>query len=323
MLKSSNLASPVFVTGTPRSGKSTVASILGASTEVLALDEPIWIWAGLTATRSHDRLTEHDATRRAARKAVQQCTEVLEQSGRTRYVDNYAYHALAIPLLVRLFPNSKLIYVTRDPIDTVGEMAYAWRGYYGLLRGDSGTTRTQQGPRSTVSRRSDDAIRFSKSIDQWGSLAYLLARAVKNEYYKRAHGRRAYYGPRVPGWKNLVEGQSTVEMAARQWSAMTAIGLDDLSLIADHNKFVVQYEEITSKPSMIARQLFEFADIKYPLGMEKLVSELIQPSDSLRIPSREYAGNLTLEQRQLIYDIVSGQAHQLGYARKGNRVDNG
>ena len=90
---------PILVTGTPRSGKSVVAKRIGRAPEFHHLSEPLMIWDAQIGRRDDDRREASEATDAVREQIVSACRAAVAGSGRRRYVDDLAYHALRIPFV--------------------------------------------------------------------------------------------------------------------------------------------------------------------------------------------------------------------------------
>ncbi len=118
--------SPVFVVGFPRSGTTLVEQMLAAHDRFVSTDEqPFvrrmieWLGArglpypgGLTALSAADL----DALRAVYWGAVREVAAI--QSG-VRLVDKNPLNMLALPMMLRVFPQARIIYCQRHPCDAI------------------------------------------------------------------------------------------------------------------------------------------------------------------------------------------------------------
>lgn len=118
--------SPIFVLGFPRSGTTMLEQMLDAHAGMASMDERPFVQRVIERMQSlgleyPEQLSELDsdqcvALRETYWKAV---AEVVQLQPGQRLVDKNPLTMLRLPLLVRLFPNAKIIFVVRHPCDVV------------------------------------------------------------------------------------------------------------------------------------------------------------------------------------------------------------
>jgi hypothetical protein len=237
-----DLDRPVLVAGAPRSGKSLVSRILSDAPEFHYVDEPLGIWDTGFGARADDRRSGEDATESLSRTIRAACSSAVAASGRSRYVDNLAYHALRIPFIARVMPEARIIHVTRQPESALPEMIYGWTA--------------RDTVRAAVVRRA--------SVVRLRTLPRLGLRWLRNYVRSRMHGRKATWGPRVPGLESFAADHSVALVAAYQWEKMVSIALDDLSSIDSQRWLDVRYERLIGNYDYEVRRIAEFAGVADP-----------------------------------------------------------
>lgn len=118
--------SPVFVLGFPRSGTTMLEQMLDAHPDMVSMDERPFVQRVIECMQARgleypDRLGELDSEhceilRQAYWNAV---SEVVQLKPGQRLVDKNPLTMLRLPLLVRLFPKARIIFVVRHPCDVV------------------------------------------------------------------------------------------------------------------------------------------------------------------------------------------------------------
>jgi tetratricopeptide (TPR) repeat protein len=115
----------VFVLGFPRSGTTLMGQVLAGGADVVALDERQTLadaaQAFLRAPNGPDRLaTAADGELQAYRQLYWDRVRAagVEPAGRT-VVDKLPMNTLGLPLIARLFPRAKVLFMRRDPRDVV------------------------------------------------------------------------------------------------------------------------------------------------------------------------------------------------------------
>ena len=118
--------SPIFIVGFPRSGTTLLEQTLDANPALKAMDETRYIhelmdrivdsgvrYPGRLATMTRDQLDELRA------HYWQQVARRVELQPGQRLVDKNPMNLLAIPVIRRLFPNSRLLLAVRHPCDVI------------------------------------------------------------------------------------------------------------------------------------------------------------------------------------------------------------
>lgn len=277
---------PVVVTGTPRSGKSLVASILAHAPEFLLMSEPLMIWDQALGIRADDRRSGGEATEALRSTIVQACCQALRRAGKRRYLDDLAYHALRIPFLCRVMPSVRIIHVVRDPRLAIPEMLYGW-------------THRDTISAALVRRRQHLRLR---------TLPRLALRFVHNYWTSRWSGRRATWGPRVPGLADFQTRHSPAEVAAYQWQQMIQIARSDLAKLPSEQYMELSFEQMLENPSDMAHRLAEFCQVDNPDRLADFAAELVDPAHKF-----DKKVHPTESEWAVIYPRIAELCGQLGY----------
>lgn len=116
---------PVFLVGFPRSGTTLLAQILDSHPEIETIEEqPTLIQAIAEAAEEGEYpavFTTLDENKITHLRAVYlDAVDTLRQKGQApQVVDKFPLQILEVPLIVKLFPNAKIILALRHPCDTV------------------------------------------------------------------------------------------------------------------------------------------------------------------------------------------------------------
>lgn len=115
---------PVFVVGMPRSGTSLVTQVLGAHPELVSIGESTAIprmardlALTLDATEAYPRCVPPDGDNRWESLADAYVATLPGTEGK-RTIDKLPSNFLHLGFIERMFPNAKVVYVTRDLADT-------------------------------------------------------------------------------------------------------------------------------------------------------------------------------------------------------------
>lgn len=241
----SELDRPVFVTGTPRCGKTLIARALGHSPEFLWLQEPVTIWDTDFQGRADDRRLANDQAPTTNATIRQLCQQAVRSMGKRRYVDDLAYHSLRLPFLDQAIADKRIIHVVRSGELSIPEMLYGWTHRGNIIK--------------------SAAIR-SRQI-HWRTFPGLARRFLKNHFSALLFGRRATWGPRVPGLARYAKSHSAAEVAAFQWRSMVETALADLESVPRHQWMEVRFEDLLADPAGVIRQVAEFCEAEDPRSM--------------------------------------------------------
>ncbi|MEE8154847.1 MAG: sulfotransferase [Phycisphaerales bacterium] len=248
------------MTGTPRAGKTVVASVIGLAPEFAYVEEPLTIWDFGLGARDDDRRDAAEATDRVRHHIVKGCAALVAEAGKRRYVDALSYHALRVPFVHRLMPHAKIVHVIREPAAIIPEMLYGWTY------------------RDTVGK----AIARRRKGLKLHALPRHALRFAKNYVQSRLHGKRTTWGPRVPGLAEFVETHSAAQVAAYQWQQMVQIAMDDLDQVPRDRWLEVRYERLLEAPRFEARRIAEFCEVDNDDRFVDEARSLIDPEYEFR-----------------------------------------
>ena len=118
--------SPIFVLGFPRSGTTMLEQMLDAHPGMASMDEQPFVQRVIEKMQAiglqyPEQLGEMDAAQCAMLRETywRSVTRLVQLQPGQRLVDKNPLTMLRLPLLVRLFPNAKIIFVIRHPCDVV------------------------------------------------------------------------------------------------------------------------------------------------------------------------------------------------------------
>jgi Sulfotransferase family len=233
---------PILITGTPRSGKTVVRRIMEAAREFVCVEEPLMIWSAGMGVRSDDRRGADDATPEVTERIRRDCAQLVRDAGKARYLDDLSYHALRVPFVRAVMPECKIIHVVRDGESAIPELLFGW---------------TFKDSVSGVISRRRKSIRLR-------SLPVMAARFARNYAKSRLSGRRATWGPRVPGLAEFSADHPPALIAAFQWSEMVRVALDDLERQPSKMWLQVRLEDLIADPAGQTGRITDFCEVEEP-----------------------------------------------------------
>ena len=148
--------------------------------------------------RSDDRRTVDDASPEVCERIRRDCAQLVKDAHKACYLDDLSYHALRVPFVRAVMPECKIIHVVRRGESAIPELLFGW---------------TFKDSMSGVIARRRTSVRLR-------SLPVMVARFARNYAMSRLSGRRATWGPRVPGPSESSASHTPALIAAYQWSEM-------------------------------------------------------------------------------------------------------
>jgi len=137
---------PVFIVGMGRSGTTILGLLLSVHKDVGFLNEPKAIWEIIDSR--HDisgdyiadggiyRLNEKDVSNIATRSAERIFSSYLKIIRGTRLVDKYPELVFRVDYLLKMFPDAKIVFITRNGSDAVHSVN-SWSKHNGIAKKDS------------------------------------------------------------------------------------------------------------------------------------------------------------------------------------------
>lgn len=134
---------PVFVVSTPRAGSTLLGAMLGSHSQMLCPPEP-WLMLPLAAMRSASipttavfghalaceaigQLADEALLDRGYRAMIQTIYgELLARSGKRIFVDKTPRYYQILPQLKAIFPDTRIIWINRNPLDVLTSLRDTW-----------------------------------------------------------------------------------------------------------------------------------------------------------------------------------------------------
>ena len=227
--------SPVFITGTGRSGSTILGLVLSMHPEIGFLNEPKALW--FTANSKDDLIGSYskdtasyymnalDATPKIASTVKSIYSSFLQRSNSKRIVDKFPEMIFRIEYLNKIFSNPKYIFLFRNPWSTIASTA-TW---------------------------SDSHAVATKNEDWWG---------VNNRKWELLVEQVVTLDPHLSAYKDTIKlFTSQTDKAAVEWIVTMNTGLKMLNLYPD--KIIpVRFEDLSENPEKKLRTICDFIDLK-------------------------------------------------------------
>ncbi len=268
--------SPVFITGTGRSGSTMLGLVLSMHPEVGFLNEPKALWfsanpnddiiGSYSNSRADYIMDASKATPEIGRKVKALYSSFLQRSGSTRIVDKFPEMIFRIEYLNALFTDAKYIFLYRNPWETIASTAI-----WSSKRGNTG-----------------------KGENWWG---------VNDRKWKLLLEQV------VPGDELLAPHHTTIsafttqpDKAAVEWILTMNFGMKMQSLYPD-KIMGVKYEQLCSQPGKVLRQICEFTGLSQDLKFISFGEDVIKHAPFKSEP----------QIHPVLHDIINEISEKLGY----------
>lgn len=172
-----------------------------------------------------DKLVER-AIRRLATQAVGAASRFARPDC-IRLLEKTPKNSLRVPMLARLFPNARFVWLRRSAVPNVKSIVRGWH------------TRDQWGP----FRRE----RFA---------TYPVAADLNLKDYVGRWWKFAL----VPGWRTL-SGTTVADVAALQYNQCNAFAGEDLAQVRTQRVFTIEYEDFVASPAESIHGILSWADL--------------------------------------------------------------
>lgn len=243
--------SPIFITGTGRSGSTILGLVLSAHPEAGFLNEPKALW--YVANPSDDLIGSYslngarylmdasDATSEISSRARAMYSSFLRMTGSRRIVDKFPEMIFRIDYLNAIFSNPRYIFLYRNPVETICSTVI-W----------------------SESHRSD-----AGSEDWWG---------VNNRKWKLLVEQVVPFDEYLAPHRDLIAGfTSQTDKATVEWIVTMNRGIR-MSKQYPAQVLPVKYEDLASAPREVLKKICDFSGLKHDEHFLRFGAETIRPS---------------------------------------------
>ncbi|SEQ89696.1 Sulfotransferase family protein [Nitrosomonas sp. Nm51] len=137
------ITSPIFITGLGRSGTTILGLLFSLHRDVGFLNEPKAIWSLVNehsdvcgdylCSGGHFRLSPTEATEQQIQSAHRMFSRYLRFTGSTRLIDKYPELIFRIDYLLKIFPDARVIFISRNGPDAVASIEL-WSRRLGIAK---------------------------------------------------------------------------------------------------------------------------------------------------------------------------------------------
>ena len=218
-----------------------IQSFLGRHPDLVSWFEPRTVWTYADPRRRHDRFTEEDATPRVIRYVRRRFFRFEEEHEGRQIVEKTPSNVMRIPYVHTIFPQSKIVYVVRHPLDQISSSELEWRT---PISTGKLWSRLKETPKS--------------------QLHYYLPRFVTDQARKRIFRKKyvSVWGVRYPGIYEDLQIRAMEEINAQQWLECVRQADEDLSKLPSESWIRVRYEDVIRQPVEQFHRIFQHLQLE-------------------------------------------------------------
>ncbi|MCA9297623.1 MAG: sulfotransferase [Phycisphaerales bacterium] len=276
---------PIFVLGNVRSGTTLIQDSFGLVKGVESWFEPRTIWAYADPGRRHDRFTAEDATPKV-KAYIRRRFEKRQKKTGARVMEKTPSNVMRIPYVHAVFPESKFIYVIREPLAHISSAEYRWR----------------------------NAINFGHLMERFletpKTQLHHYAKRVVSDHFRRKVLKQKHvsvWGVRYPGIYEDLPNHTTEEIIGKQWAACSKQVAEDLAALPPDMSYQVRYEDFVKDPVTHFRNMMDLNGLELTKDVEDRIA---RRTDSSRQAKWKRLGDDTI--RKILPYVVDEMARH-GY----------
>lgn len=298
----------VFIIGSPRSGTSILSEILSTHRSIDERYEPYFVWDRHFRSAPDDQRTEADCTPEVHKQIYHDFVRYQKKTKSTLIIDKSPRNSLKIPLILKIFPDSRFIHILRDGRDTTLSINKKWKRFNSALgKGDDHS-----------GFRFFKAFKILKKFLKYQKYLTYMIRALyhethwhidKSKYLNRLRwDNKPGFGPRFRNWRDIYHNSSLLEFNAYQWLKCVESIQQNRHKIPEKNFLEVRYEDLITQPRDVLSRVFDF------LGIE-IIGEFFKSLPKLRAANyNKWKEEFTGEQLKQILPVIEDKLNELGYA---------
>lgn len=257
MSNNNELKPPIFLIGNVRSGTTMFHHIFNLHDDVESWFEPRTIWVYGAPSRRHDRFTSEDATEKVKRYTRKRFLQYQRTHGNRRVMEKTPSNVLRVPYVEAIFPESKFLYIIREPFANLSSAELRWQfrsNWHRLWE------RFKECPKTQVPYHMSRIF-----IDRYRH--YIL----RKKYF-------SMWGIRYPGIYNDLKQMTIEEVIAKQWVAGSIQAETDLAAIDPAKIMRIRYEDFVLNPVEEYQRIVDHFDLSITDAIKKQVAEMVDPS---------------------------------------------
>jgi hypothetical protein len=296
-----------MIIGAPRSGTTILGSILDHHPSISTWIEPYYIWDHYFREAPHDERDASDANAEVQgwiRNAFSKYRKNLKVD---RVVDKSPRNCLKLPFVQQIFPEAHYIFLLRDGRDTILSILRQWERKKRIFAKNEGSSQWHNRIRILrrwLGRRPTLKFRLQSILFELGPPStWLQGKFLKDIRWDGKFG----WGPRFKDWQSYIDRVSPLEFSAYQWNSCASGILDNISLIPEHRRFILKYEDFIRDPEASITSLFSFLKIDLPDGYMEALPQIWADN------SNKWRQAFSSTELKLIGPIIGKTMREIGY----------
>lgn len=253
----SELKPPIFLLGNVRSGTTMMHRFFLQHPDVTTWYEPRTVWMYADPGRRHDRFDEHDARPRVTRYIRKRFLKYQKAHDNLRIMEKTPSNMLRIPYVRAIFPESKFIYIIRDPLANLSSAELKWQKAIAGRR---------------LRRQFLNTPKLQLPYYAWRLFAdHFRTRVLRQKYV-------SIWGVRYPGIYDDRRTMSVEQVIAKQWVACAQQADRDLAAIDPSLVLRLRYEEFVEQPVEHFERILNHFDLKLTPELAEMVRTTVDPN---------------------------------------------
>ncbi len=254
MSTKNNLKPPIILFGNTRSGTTMFHRIFKLHEDVESWFEPRTIWMYGDPSRKNDQFTEVDATDKVKRYIRKRFLKYQQKHGNRRVMEKTPSNVLRVPYVNAIFPESKFLYIIREPLANLSSAEIRWQY------------------RSNWHRLWERFLECPKS-----QVPHYFGRFIIDRYkhYIKRSKYFSMWGIRYPEIYEDLKTLTVEEIIAKQWVAGSVQAGKDILEIDPSRVMSIRYEDFVSNPVEMYRSIGDYFNLTVTYTIEKQLSEMV------------------------------------------------
>lgn len=252
----------VVIVGAARSGTKMLGNVFNQDSSVSYFGEVNHIWRIGNENTPHDMLPLNEDNAKEIRAKFK---KNLKEG--TVLVEKTAANSLRLPLVKEVFEDVKFIHIVRDGRDVALSASQKWQGLNSKFESEElkyANTKTSILKR-VLYRMKETGLKEFKALVPKGFNMLLSFLGLKKD---------SYWGPLVPGLRELRKSHSLLETCAYQWRIQEDAILNYFESNNKDSVTTIYYEELCQNPEQTLKNLYDFCEMDIPKNLESVASTI-------------------------------------------------
>lgn len=254
------LKPPIILIGNVRSGTTMLQRLFSLHPEVTSWFEPRTVWNYANPTKKWDRLNESDATPKVIKYIRKRFLQYQKEHDGLRVMEKTPNNVVRISYVHKIFPESKLLYVVRDPLAQLSSSELKWQRVVDWNDRRHALYRIKQTPKTQLHFY---AIRF-------------LRQFIRAKILKKKHPR--IFGVRYKEIYNDKKYLTSEQIIAKQWVYCSRQAEQDLSKLDKKIIYKIRYEDFVADPVYQFENILNHFDLSLPPIIAETISSRVDPN---------------------------------------------